>query len=80
MIKFTDFIIDEISYLTNINDLLNTTKRFKEYKEKYYIWYLNNGESIEYYKEKYIKKRLIKINEQRLQLSFSIHQPDFEAL
>ena len=46
MSYFTEFIIHELSDLININYLLNTTVRFKEYKEKYFYWNLNQESSV----------------------------------
>ena len=52
MIHFAEFIIQELcDYLININDLLNTTVRFNEYKEKYFCWRLNEESSFKYYRE-----------------------------
>ena len=50
MSYFTEFIIHELYDLININHLLNTTMRFKEYKDKYFYWKLNPETSFTYYR------------------------------
>ena len=48
---FTEFIIQELNELININSLLNTTKQLKEYKKKYFYWKLNETFSFKYYND-----------------------------
>ena len=46
-----EIIIQNTINYTNINNLLNTTKNFAEYKKKYYYWKLNEKYSKKYYSD-----------------------------
>ena len=48
---FTEFIIQELQDLIDINDLLNTTIQFKNYKKRFFYWRLNDIYSLKYYSD-----------------------------
>ena len=61
------------SLFININNLLNTSKKFNKYKKKMYDWNLNKIWSREYYKNLFFNKYLnTQINDCSSQLSINL--------
>ena len=65
---FTDFIIQELYSLINLNNLLNTTKYLEEYKKCFSYWKFNDFYSLKYYEDeefhKYINQYIPNTNSQ----------------
>ena len=64
----SEFIIQELHEFININNILNTTNLFKEYKKKYFYWDLNEYYSFKYYSDvdfyTLINSKIMNVNKQ----------------
>lgn len=74
---FSDFIIQELHSLININSLLNTTRYLEEYKKIYYYWEFNEKYSLKYYEdEDFYNCVNLYIPNTNKQLSIKIHKKE----
>lgn len=75
MFFFLDFLIQELHGLININNLLNSTKQFEEYKKKLFYWDLNTEFSSKYHNdEEYCNYINSIIENDNKQLSITLKQ------